>query len=204
MDPLKVLEATAQHYRSILIYRDHGRVTVRNGEATAPVDERFFLTEFRRPTPFRFELRYRHHVGSRMRTFVINDAPGDTRIDWNVDRPYRQPNSLSSALAIATGISYGAASAVPGLLMTDVLGGSRVTDLREARYLGDDLLDSIVCHRISGQALRADGGQSGRAMILWIERNSFLIRQIEWTIGFGSASVRTAINYDPKVDSLSN
>src|SRR6185312_13830343 len=151
MKPLELLAATEEGYRSISVYRDRGRVTVRTGGATPFVDERAFATEFIRPDPFRFELQYRHHAGARLRKFVVCAASGDTRIEWNVAQQYRQPNSLSAALAAATGISYGAARAIPGLLMEEV-GGRKATDLTGVISLGDDLLDGVACHRIVGHA----------------------------------------------------
>jgi hypothetical protein len=195
MNAADILAATAEAYRSLPFYRDHGRVVTRVGGPTLFAEELPFQTAFARPDRFRFEYQYRYHPGRPWKSFVVWAHSSEVRVRWDAIGGLKRHDSLQSAIGAATGVSYGAARAIPVLLLGDEIGGRRPTDLGEAVSIGDDtLLDGVVCHRVSGH-----GGREESPRTLWIERDSFLIRRIEWQTILDTFSAQVAMEYEPAI-----
>src|SRR5262249_37489466 len=148
-----------------------------------------FRTAFVRPDRFRFEYeqngvtqmivwRHRRSVRSWCR-FMTRKEPG--------------PRSLGMALAGATGVSSVSAHTIPALLLPDQVGGRRLTDATGVERVKDGVQTSLPCFRLRGS-------YAGDPMMLWIDRQTFLVRKIEvWTDHGGFQTDRVTI-YDPAMD----
>ena len=130
----------------------------------------------------------------------------------------RAPESLGMALAGATGVSGGSAHTVPALLMTERVGGRRLTELTDLISLEDDRLGDNTCYRFSGryaplpvdpdaeklhrdECIRVTGRPPERSergpQLVWVDRESLLIRRIEEMVQFETFQTATVTEYDP-------
>jgi hypothetical protein len=102
---------------------------------------------------------------------IVRDRPG---------RPLQieTSDSLSLAVAGATGISGGSAHTIPRLLLPQV-GGLSLLDLLDAQRLPDISLGSAVCYQVEAKFPR-----SGGLATLCIEKGTLLVRR------FGTARDR--------------
>ena len=199
MNPEQILAAMVEMYASCSTYRDTGRVTItwlRAGHTSI----RPFETAFVRPDRFRFEFRAQHFDGCPWDRYLVWAGAGRVRTWWDV-RPEEQ-ESLGLALAGATGVSGGSAHKIPNLLMSEEVGGRRLTDLVELVSLGDAELGEVTCYRLQGrprhypvdpaeferlrdEVFRETGHRlpwptpSDRVLTLWIDRGTLLLRRIE-------------------------
>jgi hypothetical protein len=194
MKAADILAATTETYRSFPFYRDEGRVVTRGSGSTPFAEELVFRTAFARPDRLRFEYQYRYHPRRPWKSFVVWAHSSEVQVRWDAIGGLKRHDSLQSAIGAATGVSYGAARAIPVLLMGEEIGGRRPTDLGEAVSIGDTVLDGVVCHRISGH-----GGRAESPRTLWIERDSLLIRRIEWQPVLDTFSAQIVLEYDPAI-----
>lgn len=186
-----VLDSMATAYAGCESYADSGLVktvfTSARGKRTV---ERPFRTAFVRPDRFRYEYS---SGGDPEQRYTVWRKGKEVRTWWFVDPGVERSQSLNLALAGATGVSDGSAHTIPALLLPREVSGRRLLDMTDVRRLDDERLAGVDCFRIAG--LYADD-----PMTLWIDRKSFLVRQILKHDQFSDFSTVATTTYDPVVN----
>jgi hypothetical protein len=216
LDVTTIVSRTALAYATCASYRDSGSVTVRQERVTIQVA---FSTAFVRPDSFCFEhrlvmdgpgllrdkdrlpagplgayfgwtpLQYPARRTANERQHAIWLRHGDVRQWWSWSQRTSRGGSLGRALAAATGVSMGSAHDIPRLLLPEAISGRRVLELKEPLAGARDDLAGRPCVRIWG----ASGPEQ---YALWLDAETFLIRQIQERHDLGE---RTSA-YEPEVN----
>jgi len=154
----------AQAYQAAGSYVDRGSLTSRGTKKT-------FTTAFVRPDRFRFELR---ENGDATRAYVIWLADDAAYSDWYL-RPESvvEDASLEVALDAAAGVSGGASTIVPSLLLST--SHRFVQSLHGARITGEQQVGTRRCWRV--EATQSVPG-STRALVLLVDQESHALRQV--------------------------
>jgi tetratricopeptide (TPR) repeat protein len=206
LTPEKIIAKMAETYAGCKSYRDAGNVkTVYISDKRTNISERPFSTAFVRPDQFRFE--YKEKVDSYVKEnpCYIVWRKGSEILTWfNVyPNTVEKAKSFSSAISGATGVSGGSAHTVPVLLMPE-LGGSKLSDIKEAKLLEDSKLDDADCFRIQGKfiSLNKSGKTTKKPTVIWIDKKTFLLRRIENETVFIYAKFtsKTTTTYYPAVN----
>ena len=223
MSSEEILAAMADRYGGCHSYRDCGKVVTRFIGQSRPYSRiKPFKTAFVRPGQFRFEFRSRHGDAEEdWDRYIIWARGSEVLTRWDVRPGIRRLESLGLAVAGATGVSGGSSLTVPALLLPDEVGGRSLTELMEVQSLGDELLDGVMCSRLTGRfAPRpVDAAQdeedredfirkTGRAPehaevsppILWIDRESLLLRRLDERTRFETFRTEEVTSYGPAVD----
>jgi hypothetical protein len=198
MSPTQILDAVADAYVSCVSYRDSGHVVTRFVHQAAEKDYSSalaFKTAFVRPNQFRFEFS-----SDKGRRYLVWSQGDEVKTWWDVTPGVKEKESLSMALAGATGVSGGSAHTVPALLVPDQVGWVKLTHLADIASVGDQMLGGVTCYRLRGRlaipwvdstskeeyrqwVFRVTGQFPERhvegPLTLWIDRGTFLIRRIE-------------------------
>ncbi len=144
MTPQEVLTNIRSTYASCRSYQDRGDVvTVFHEGGRRRTDSRPFFTWFVRPHLFRFEFANRD-IGpeDEWDRHVVWQRDGVTKSWWSITGP-RDPESLSMALAGATGISGRSAIRIPRLLLPE-LGGRQ----QALRFESDQIVMGRQCRTL--------------------------------------------------------
>lgn len=177
-----------------------------------------FRTAFVRPDRFRFEFSSTHPGKAAPYKYIVHGAGEVVQTWWDVRPGVERHPSLGLALAGATGISGGAAHTVPALLLSETVGGQRLTGLGELTCLDDGDLGGVGCYRVQGRPPAAAGpmAEDARRMfremtgmnpptefepvVLWVDKRTQLLRQVErrHRLPFGE-SVQVA-TYEPALN----
>jgi hypothetical protein len=192
-----VLERMAKVHAGCKSYRDSGVVktaflTKQDGPG-GNTEEIPFATAFVRPDRFRFEHKVRQGNGKEARHIVWRKGT-DVRTWWEVSKKVHNLESLSQAVAEATGVSAGAAHTISQLLLPNEIDGWSLTDMKEAKRIDDGKLDGAPCYRIQGK----DG--SGNPMTLWVDQKTFLVRRIDTEMTFTHFRTKRTATYQPAID----
>jgi hypothetical protein len=171
MQPNDIFANVRDAYRDVTSYQDSGAVFTRLRHDEEPSELRF-QTWFARPLNFRFDWRD-HHPYPPLRHIVTNysiRATGEIASAWQDDPHHEEANSLSMAIAGATGISQGAAYEIPNLLMPEIVAGHGFERLGGLAYEGAEQREGVLCHVVSGH----DRHQG--ATRLWIGVDDWFVR----------------------------
>lgn len=169
-DATRILNNMFRVYSRLTSYQDEGILVTTNDEPTGGTIEKMpFKTFFKRPNLFRFEWT-EFGITKLGRTYRIWFNGKEAFTYWEPDR-YEKEESLSLAVAGATGVSSGTVNTVSRLLLPDELGDSLVKRLTKVALSGEDVIDGVRCYRIKG----SDGGDP---LELWVGKNDFLLRKL--------------------------
>lgn len=198
-----IIRAMGEVYSGCRTYSDTGsvRTEFHSGSHRDHETVRPFRTAFVRPDRFRFQ--YSDRESDRPDTVCFVVAVNGPRLEeWWGYGEGEASESLSMALAGATGVSGGSAHTVPTLLMPDQISGRRLTDPAEFTRLEDGESDGVGCYRISRwlpvdpemkeeyrqEALKITGRlppeSESDPEIIWLDKSTFLIRRIDETTRF--------------------
>lgn len=223
MTAKQILTAVEQAYARHQTYRDTGSVRT---EFLYPGGDNFistvqFKTAFVRPDRFRFEFSSHHPKSTDLHHYIIAARGADVQTWWDIRPGVEQAESLTMAIAGATGVSKGAALTVPALLTTGwtTLGG--LVEGAVLTRLPDDEHDGAVFHRVARQQIREpmsleEAEEITRTLghtppkdesvsepdILWIDPATFLIRRIDGACAFPAFRTREVTLYAPVVNAL--
>ena len=164
------------HYAQMSSYQDTG-VVRQWFKAKQPPLETTFSTSFKKPSLFRFEfasphpyppLRHiitRHVIGSDGATAysLVKEHKAAARVEIE--------ESLSMAVAGATGISSGSAHTIGRLLLPEV-GGLSLMDLVAPTCKKERLFQGTACYCIGAKH------PTGPTLELWIEKKTLLLRKL--------------------------
>ncbi len=191
----EVLDRMAKTYANCKSYRDSGVV---KSVLILPVigkqiTEKPFTTAFVRPDRFRFEFKAMEFGGER---YIVWQGGNDVKTWWDVKPGVEKVESLGLALAGPTGVSGGSAHTIPALLLPREVGGRRLTDITKPKRLADAKIDNVDCFVLDGQF-------GDRPMTLWIDKRTFLVRQIAEQDRLDNFTrVETTTTYDPIIDDI--
>jgi outer membrane lipoprotein-sorting protein len=163
----EILDQVHAVYRGCTSYADTGEVRSvfsRTGHTSALQ----FSTSFVRPDRFRFEYGQDTYGPQR---YVIWSSGSETRSRWTLRPEVETGRALFMALGAAAGVSQGASSRIPELLMFD--GKKLPFDELQRR----DRTDGVDCYVLRRN--RESGSQ-----VFWIAADTYLIRRVqeEYTI----------------------
>jgi outer membrane lipoprotein-sorting protein len=188
----QILDRMAKAYAECKSYRDAGVVKTvivqADGKWTV---EKPFSTVFVRPDRFRFE--YTESQGGRDLHDIVWRKGKEVQTWWDVKPGIEKAESLGLALAGATGVSSGSAHTVPALLLSDEVGGRRLTDMTEAKRIEDATLQKVDCFRIEGKF-----GES--PMTLWLDKKTFLVLRIDSQQKIKDFRIEETTTYEPVID----
>ena len=212
----EILAEMARVYASCQSYRDKGQATsVYADDGRERHDEMVFRTAFVRPDRFRFELRFRFDESARWRCCIVwvsgeevqtvdHDGPLAQLIQDALAKDASVPEaayhtdrfrlSLNMAIGAATGVSGGSAHMVPALLLPDLIGGARLTDLKNPALLASEAYERAYCFRVEGQT------PNGSVKTLWIDQASFLLRRVETRRPSTPDGTPSIVAYEPQLN----
>jgi hypothetical protein len=174
-DATSILGRAAKTYSDCSTYLDHGCVvtTFHSGTPTEMTSKIWFTTYFRRPDHFRFSflMQMMQHVAFPEMIHTIWTAGKSVHVKSPIPS-FGAEKTLNLAIAGATGISSCSAHNIPVLLMPGVVSGRRTTDIKNAMYIGPELIGQESCER-----LQAKSGT--KQSDIWISKSRSLILQIQ-------------------------
>jgi outer membrane lipoprotein-sorting protein len=188
----QILQRMANRYATCKSYRDSGVVNSVDIKSTGRnVHERRFTTAFSRPDRLRFEDQDQlRHYG--LYRYIIWANGDDVRTYWDSTPPAQQQPSLEMAVAGAFAVTEMTTYFVPGLLMPDRL-NSLADALEKAERLEDAKADEHDCFCVGGRFAKY-------SMALWIDKETYLLRQIQRNADLTSFRTETTIAYSPAMD----
>lgn len=191
----EILKSLGSVYAELESYQDKGYVEsiFHPGTEQERVTRLTFQTYFLRPNLFRFEWKDRFFDYSEEQHTIIwcdGKSAFEKYPEQKVKRigmPFRCSNvtrDLGLIIAGATGVSKGAAHTVPALMMPDV-GGRRIIDLKNVRYVDDGEVCGESCYRVENN----DSNPRKNETIFWISKSRLIVRKIskDYVVG-GSQS----------------
>ena len=195
LSPKEVINKMARAYSSCKSYKDKGVVTTiffhdngRNRTVKKP-----FMTAFVRPDSFRFGFQSRRGENEWNRYIVWRDGES-VRTWWSIRLGIENKESLSRAIAGATGVSGSSAHTIPRLLLPEEVTGSSLAKLTDLELLGDEDVDGVPCFKIQGKYSR------DRMRTLWIDKKSYLIIKIFGSSKFPDFRTETTTTYKSQLN----
>jgi hypothetical protein len=177
-----------------------------------------FKTAFVRPDRFRFEFSDSFPNSTKYHRYIIAATGSDVSTWWDIRPGVERAESLSMAIAGATGVSSGSAYEIPTLLMRDLFPPkTNWSHVEFARLDDGEIEDSLTFrierrYRIDPAAQQIMRDEATKALgwsppefdhlpdVFWIDQRSFLIRRIDHSFRhrfFDSDSVTT---YEPLIN----
>jgi outer membrane lipoprotein-sorting protein len=205
--PVQILLKMERTYRSCRSYRDSGVVvsTILTDGGRAG-SERPFGTAFVRPGRFRFHFTD-PGLGERSSTYIVWSDGAQVRSWWDAKPGVRNPGSLYDALTVATGISGGSSTRVPGMLLADEFGGAPL--LVAPERMADAADRGVDCFLIRGKSRQTPytlqmGAQTltvqDETITLWIDKATYLLRKVEEDRTYDTYHEKTVTTYSPEMN----
>lgn len=168
-DATSILNNMFRVYSRLGSYQDEGLlVTTNDGPTGGTIEKMPFKTSFKRPNLFLFE--WTDYTISKLgRTHVIWSNGKESFTYWEPDL-YEKAESLSLAVAGATGITARTVNTVSDLLLPDELGPSTLKGLTKISILGDEVIEGVRCYHLKATAV-------DEPVELWIGKTDFLLRK---------------------------
>lgn len=176
------LEAVRAAYRALSSYSDTATLVVEFGSAGSPsVERNRFTTRVRKPRHYQFD--YREDPASGGERVVIWSDAEVFRTWWSttgIEGVYPKGTG-SSAFALTSTPSRGASLYLAPLLFPEAGLQGPLTAFGEITAVGEEMLGNRKCLKFKGvqrQAYRTGHAGAGRAMTVWIDAKTFLVRKI--------------------------
>ncbi|MEO8574699.1 MAG: DUF2092 domain-containing protein [Pyrinomonadaceae bacterium] len=163
----QIIQKMSAQYASVKSYQDVGVIQDGSKNSTIKVNE--FKTYFVRPNLIRFEWEDADDR-DKFSSIFWSDGKGVFSF-YNFSKDLEKEESISSAVAGATGISRGAAHTVTRLLSTDV-GGFSLTEMSRIILLSQEAFEGEDCFVVRGFH------PFGFAIDVWISKRDMLIRKV--------------------------
>jgi outer membrane lipoprotein-sorting protein len=169
-DVTRILNNMLSKYSRLASYQDEGILVTTIDEPTGGKIEKMpFKTFFKRPNLFRFEWTD-FGITKLGRTKLIWFNGKEAFTYWEPDS-YEKEESLSLAVAGATGVSYGTVHTISDLTMQEEFGASILKRLKKASLLGEEVFEGVRCYRIKGTDM-------DEALELWVGKTDLLLRKL--------------------------
>jgi len=190
----QIIDGMYKVYAGCKTYHDSGVVKTvflkRSGKRTV---EKHFATAFIRPGQFRFELI----VGSqrRPRRYIIWSNGTDVLTWRDVEPGINKAESLSFAVAFVAGVSDGSSKNIPSLLLADMEFPQPLIDITRAKRVEDIKCGNSECFRVQGMI-------ADTPITLWIDKELYVIRQIEVRREFDNFKTESTTLYQPHINGV--
>ena len=181
-----IINRMREAYANCTNYQDTGvrSVTYTQNSINTSTDQLSFSTAFVRSERFRFE--HKDLLIPSQPSYIIWRNGEDVLSWWDIVPGIQTQDSLSMAIAGATGVSQGLAVTIPSLLIPDQVGLYYI--IPDAQRLQDAVVDGVNCYRIIDTS----------GSTYWIDAKTYFIRRIEaYSIDFSAIIVTM---YNPIVD----
>jgi hypothetical protein len=167
-----VLIRVAEAYRSFESYSDVGQMETlwQPGTDKERLSKLSFSTYFKRPNLFRFEwcdYSNEPRLPDRVNIIWSDGKHFYTKYCFN-DKPHRV-RDLSLMVGGAAGVSSGTAPAISTLL-TDQIGGLKLTNLKAPGYVGSEVVEGEECHHLN---------DSFRGTHIWVSKPRSIVLRID-------------------------
>lgn len=206
-----VMKALEDVYKNCNSYSDSGLVqTTFFREDDKLVSETPFFTDYIRDESFRFEFTTKHPLpfAHPNKTIIVKND-GIVK-EWrnfdlgDVKKGIQQEESLSMAIAGATGVSGGSAYTIPVLLNVKEIGGwkRKLTSFHSARLIEDGEMEGKSYFRIIAEYLGKDENKQPtiRSKTLWVNKETYLIHRIDTQTQFPNFRTETSTTYNPSIN----
>lgn len=192
----KILIKTNEVYAKCKSYKDNGsvRTVFLNKDGTKKfITKKVFNTIFIRPDKFRFEYA-KKEADELQGNYIVFQNGKILKTFWTIQGE-RVPQSLSMAIAGATGVSSGTAHNIPTLLISDVA-GRKITNIQNPIFLKEAKGDDGKIYYL----IKSGKKRKNRSLVLWIQKETFLITKIEATTSLDKFDTQTVTIYQPEID----
>jgi hypothetical protein len=194
---VQVLGRVEEVYAACESYRDTGVARVlTQGGGMSRQDSQPFATAFIRPDRFRFDFGGRGpRVGELWaRPVIWFDGTAVRAFSPADGLPHAYP-TVTAALLDAEGPSAGTSVLVPRLLAPGALPGLAVTQLLHPVVTGAEPIGGVECVKVEGR-------QDDVLVTIWVDRQSFLIRQLSGSRPIDNGTTQTTITYQPELNPI--
>ena len=190
----QIMDQVIATYASCDSYLDEGEVrTLFLDPRGNHTEVKPFSTAFVRPWDFRFEFKHRKDEHGDWQRYIVWSDAQSIRNWWSIDPGVKSFESLTMAIAGATGVSSGSALAIPSLLLPEFM-VKRYGSLIDLELAGEEKVDGDDAYRIEAK----DG--TGRALTLWVDKDSLLIVKTFERKKFESFEAETTTTYKPRAN----
>ncbi len=204
----QVLQQSRARYAMLKSYADTGTVVLeyRAGKEPISIDRHTFASSYQAPRQFILEF-HKDPTGADER-FVIWSEGGDFNTWWSatqVHDTYPPGNGLT-AFALGSEPTKGAAVMVPALLFARAGLHGPLADFTLSTGAGVEVLDGHRCYKLLGRETPTYGTGNvagARAMTLWIDADSLLVRRAleDTPPGSGADTIeRVTTSFEPQAD----
>ncbi len=190
----EIIEASVATYLDCDSYRDKGVVTttLHPGDSER-IERKPFKTSFSRTGQFRFEFESRGVLGLIAQRYIVWTDGTEVLTWWDVKPGVEREETLSTAVAGATGVSGRSAHTIPVLLLPDRIGGRRLSDMTDLVRADDTSIGDIDCYCVQGK-------YGGQRKTVWIDKTTHLIRRIDLHVKTEDLQFETTTTYDAAVN----
>ncbi len=188
-----VLYRMSKVYANCKSYQDTGVAkTVIQRDGREQVQEIPFTTAFVRHDRLRYE--FQHQSGSqRYYRYIIWSDGKSVQSWWDVAPGIKTTQSLNVALGGAPGA--GGAGTIPAFLLPWRVTPNLAATITDTKQLADEQLNGIECIQITGK-------YAANPITLWIDRQTYLIRQIHLRMTTAEFTSEQTTIYMPTIDEV--
>jgi hypothetical protein len=183
LSPAQVLKQSRDTYAALSSYSDSGSITstYRSGSAPASVDTYTFYTAYHTPRQFLLEFKKGPEVADER--FVIWSEGQDFNSWWSATKVHEQYPQGRGANAFALGAypTQGAAVMIPPLLFAKAGLQGPLASFTLSKGAGTEKIGDHLCYRLLGEeamAYKTGNVAGGRAVTVWIDAQSLLVRKV--------------------------
>lgn len=177
-------------YENAVFYLDSGKVFQQFYDLEQPFEKaKYFKTAFDRQGRFNFEF---YELGYSNSLMVINrDGNKLAQSWWGVTNKILKDQALEALLSSAGGVSSRTSIQIPELLFpnNDILGESIFLSTKNAQLDTDETINGTLCHKIKGSGFEGN-------IIIWIAKNSYLIKRVETDQKVNNFRVKSTFDYN--------
>jgi hypothetical protein len=170
--PKAILEKMNEVYSNAKSYQDTGVTqSIDDFGDRKRTSEKPFSIAFKRPSSIKVEWMNMIRGDKKVHAVVWSDG-NLTQTFWEDYNQLRNDKSLTSGLAGASGVSWGAALTIPSMLMQD-LELPRLSELTNLKLLLGEVFEGVEYYVISGKF------PMGSEITVWVGEHDYLLRQSE-------------------------
>jgi hypothetical protein len=208
LSPEQVLKRSRETYAALSSYSDSGSITnsYRSGSAPASIDTFTFHTLYHAPR--QFLLDFRKGAAATDERFVLWSEGQDFNTWWSATKVHEDYPQGQGANAFALGAfpTQGAVVMVPPLLFAKAGLQGPLANFTLKHGDGTEKIGAHVCYRLVGEeavAYKTGNVAGGRAVTIWIDTESMLVRKVFEDTPAGSGS-DTALTVTTSIDPSAN
>jgi hypothetical protein len=191
-----IIKASSELYSQCDSYLDIGEVVTDysspRGEHT---DRSWFSAAFLRGCCFSFEFRDEEEDLSVWRAEMLDTEEGSHRKWWDISTSEARDATFPISLVGAIGFTGGCGGVLMSSLLPDEVKGDGLGNFVSVDALPDGRIGDSECFRFEGTA-----PGTGAAMLVWIGKETLLLRRLEVDHEFRDIRTHTVVTFDASVD----